>query len=75
MTALFVMGDDGEQNRAVLDADFSGDARSVFGLQGLLPPDATYRFEVEVADEGGTWRVRDARWEAVVNAPPVAPAS
>jgi hypothetical protein len=45
--------------------EFSGRARSAFGLGGLLPPEAVYRFDLEAADEGGTWRVRSARWEPV----------
>jgi hypothetical protein len=43
--------------------EFSGQARKTFGLEGLLPPSAVYRFELDVADEGGTWRVRGATWE------------
>jgi hypothetical protein len=43
--------------------EFSGRARQAFGLEGLLPPSAAYRFELDVADEDGTWRVRDASWE------------
>jgi hypothetical protein len=42
--------------------EFSGKARQAFGLEGLLPPSAVYRFELEVADEAGTWRVRRAAW-------------
>ncbi len=62
--------EDGEAHvRCVVD--FSGDTRKVFGLQGFLPPDATYRFSLDVADEDGTWRVRSVRWEAVLDAPPV----
>jgi hypothetical protein len=43
--------------------EFSGQARKAFGLEGLLPPSAVYRFELDVADDGGTWRVRSATWE------------
>ena len=43
--------------------DFSGRARKAFGLEGLLPPSAAYRFELDVSDEGGTWRVLRAQWE------------
>ena len=42
--------------------EFSGKARQAFGLGGLLPPSAVYRFELDVADEAGTWRVREATW-------------
>jgi hypothetical protein len=44
--------------------EFSGRARRAFGLDGLLPPETAYRFELDVADEVGTWRVRGATWEA-----------
>lgn len=43
--------------------EFSGQARKAFGLEGLLPPSAVYRFELDAADEAGTWRVRGASWE------------
>jgi hypothetical protein len=42
--------------------EFSGRARQLLGLQGLLPPSAVYRFDLELADEAGTWRVRRAEW-------------
>jgi len=42
--------------------DFSGRGRQAFGLEGLLPPSAVYRFDLDVADEDGTWRVRSATW-------------
>ena len=42
--------------------EFSGKARQAFGLEGLLPPSAVYRFDLDVADEDGTWRVRGATW-------------
>jgi len=45
--------------------EFSGRARKLAGLEGLLPPEAVYRFELEAADEGGAWRVRAAEWQAV----------
>jgi hypothetical protein len=43
--------------------ELSGRARKAFGLEGLLPPEAAYRFDLDLADEGGTWRVRGATWE------------
>jgi hypothetical protein len=49
--------------RARCVVEFSGQARKAFGLEGLLPPSAVYRFDLEVADERGTWRVRGASWE------------
>ena len=45
--------------------EFSGRGRRAFGLEGLLPPAATYRFRLDVADEGGVWRVRSAGYEPV----------
>ncbi len=49
--------------------EMKGRARKLPGLDGLLPPDVAYRFELDVADEVGTWRVRRARWE--LTEPPV----
>jgi hypothetical protein len=43
--------------------EFSGRARKALGLEGLMPPSAVYRFELDVADEGGGWLVRGATWE------------
>jgi hypothetical protein len=54
---------DGASARVRCVVEFSGQARKAFGLEGLLPPSAVYRFELDVADEGGTWRVRSATWE------------
>jgi hypothetical protein len=53
----------GAQIRTIVE--FSGRARKVAGLEGLLPPDAVYRFELEALEEGGSWRMRTARWQAV----------
>ena len=44
---------------------FTGQANRAFGLGGLLPPSAVYRFDVEAKDEGGVWRVTAAQWEQV----------
>lgn len=43
--------------------EFSGQARKALGLEGLLPPSAVYRFDLDVADDDGTWRVRTASWD------------
>jgi hypothetical protein len=51
--------------RVRLRADFAGETRTLGPLAGLLPPTAFYRFELDVAEERGTWRVRKATWEAV----------
>ena len=46
-------------------ADFSGQALSIGGLGGLLPPGASYRFDLKVVDRAGTWKVQRAAWESV----------
>ena len=56
---------EGATARVSCVVEFSGRARKAFGLEGLLPPSAVYRFDLEVADDGGTWRVRRAAWEPV----------
>lgn len=59
---------DGATVRFVVE--LSGKARSLGGLQGLLPPSAVYRFTLEARNEAGVWRVRAAEWEpAVVEEP------
>ena len=42
---------DGSAARVRCVVEFSGQARKAFGLEGLLPPSAVYRFELDVADE------------------------
>ena len=54
---------DGSAARVRCVVEFSGQARKAFGLEGLLPPSAVYRFDLDVADEGGAWRVRGATWD------------
>jgi hypothetical protein len=54
---------DGQAARVRCVVEFSGEARKAFGLEGLLPPSAVYRFDLEVAEEGGSWKVRGATWE------------
>ena len=45
-------------------ADLSGKARSVAGLEGLLPSKSAYRFDLRLSpDEGGRWLVSWASWE------------
>lgn len=53
---------DGPTARVRCVVDFSGKGRKAFGLEGLLPPSAAYRFDLDAADEDGTWRVRGATW-------------
>ena len=54
---------DGSAVRVRCVVEFSGQARKAFGLEGLLPPSAVYRFDLDAAEESGTWRVRGATWE------------
>jgi hypothetical protein len=54
----------GDTGRIRCVVEFAGDARKLRGLEGLLPPEAAYRFELDAADEQGTWRVRAANWRA-----------
>ena len=54
---------DGAAARVRCVVEFSGQARKAFGLEGLLPPSAVYRFDLDVAEEAGVWRVRGAAWE------------
>jgi len=54
---------DGQAARVRCVVEFSGEARKAFGLEGLLPPSAVYRFDLDVAEEGGSWKVRAATWE------------
>jgi Domain of unknown function (DUF4440) len=56
---------DGASARVRCVVEFSGKARNTFGLGGLLPPSAVYRFELLTADDGGAWRVREATWSPV----------
>jgi hypothetical protein len=54
---------EGATARVLCVVELSGGARQAFGLEGLLPPSAAYRFDLDVAEEDGTWRVRGATWE------------
>jgi hypothetical protein len=50
--------------------EFSGRAKTLGGLDQLLPPEAAYRFRLEMAAEAGTWRVEAASWDAAAPTPP-----
>ena len=52
-------------------AELSGDARRIGALRGLLPPEAVYRLDLELADEDGAWRIAQADWKAIE--PPAVP--
>jgi hypothetical protein len=54
---------DGPAARVRCVVEFSGRARAAFGLEGLLPPSAVYRFELDAGEESGVWMVRGAAWE------------
>ncbi|HJQ38710.1 MAG TPA: hypothetical protein VKB93_16365 [Thermoanaerobaculia bacterium] len=41
---------------------FSGTPKEVGGLDQLLPSSATYRFDVWMIEEGGTWKITNAQW-------------
>lgn len=41
---------------------FSGTAKEIGGLDQILPSSATYRFDVWMAEEGGTWKITNAQW-------------
>jgi hypothetical protein len=57
-----------ESTRVRTRIGFTGTAQKAFGLQGLLPPSAVYRFDFDARDEGGVWRVTRASWE--MSSPP-----
>jgi len=54
---------DGSTARVRCVVGFSGEGRRALGLEGLLPPSAVYRFELDAAEEDGVWRLRGASWE------------
>src|SRR5512145_379932 len=56
------------QERVSFHVDFAGNARSIGGLSSLMPPEATYSFDCELAEEDGLLKIRRAEWKAV--APP-----
>ncbi len=56
---------DGARAEVRCVVEFAGRARPIGAVAGLLPPAAVYRFQLEVAEEGGVWRVRRATWQPV----------
>jgi hypothetical protein len=54
-----------------LRVDFVGSARRVGGLEGFLPPSASYRFELSLSRRGERWLVTRANWESAL--PPPSP--
>jgi hypothetical protein len=54
-------------------AELSGDARRIGALRGLLPPEAVYRLDLDLADEDGELRIAQAAWEAIQPPGPASP--
>jgi len=54
-------GEGSAQVRCWVELD--GRARPVGGLAGLLPPDATYRFDVGVVETEAGWLISRVGWE------------
>jgi hypothetical protein len=53
---------------ATFRVEFAGHPLSIGGLAGLLPPGASYRFDLHLAEGARGWKVERAGWEAL--APP-----
>lgn len=49
-----------------LRVDFVGSARRIGGLEGLLPPTASYRFDLALAPRGDRWVVTRADWPSAL---------
>lgn len=56
---------DPEFTLARFTAAFRGSVRRLGGMEALLPASARYRFELRLADAGGTFRVAHAFWEEI----------
>jgi hypothetical protein len=54
-----------EFDLARFDAVFRGSARTIGGLEGILPPTARFRFEVRLARDGERRIVTQATWEEI----------
>jgi len=48
---------------------FSGRPRRLLGLDALLPPQATYRFELDLVRGAEGWLVQHAAWEPATPSP------
>ena len=44
---------------------FLGVPKQIGGLDQILPASASYRFDLQLAKEGGEWRITSAEWAAV----------
>jgi hypothetical protein len=52
-----------------LRVEFKGAVRRAFGLEGLLPPSASYLFDLRLVRTGDAWRVGLADWRSAVESP------
>jgi len=52
-----------------LRVDFVGSARRIGGLEGFLPPTASYRFDLTLAPRGDRWVVTRADWPSALPPP------
>ena len=51
-------------------ADFTGTARRLPGLAAVLPPSASYVFEIQVVPAGSHWKVSRAQWTVAAPSSP-----
>lgn len=51
--------------QAAFKVKMSGKPRAVAGLEGLLPRESTWRFELRLALEKGSWKITSASWSQV----------
>ena len=56
---------EGSTARVGLIAEFSGEVRRLGGLGDFLPPQAAYRFDLQLQIEDGRWLIAGADWEAL----------
>jgi hypothetical protein len=54
-----------EAARARFRVELSGQPRKIGGLDGLLPSQSTYTFDVRLVPDGKRWKVAWAAWEGV----------
>lgn len=60
---------DGSRARVRCEVHVAGTARRAFGLQNLLPPSAALVFDVEVQEQGESWRVVRGTWRELRGEP------
>ncbi len=53
---------DADAARVRFRARMSGQPRRIGGLEGLVPSEAAYDFDVRMVREGGEWKVAWAQW-------------